>query len=48
VVSPRAGSALVYEAAPDGSGLCHGRDLVNDALVPAPGIPTCDRTVLSF
>jgi hypothetical protein len=48
VISSHAGSALVYEAAPDGGGLCHGRDLVNDALAPASGIPTCDRTVLSF
>jgi hypothetical protein len=48
VVSPRAGSSLVYESAPDGSGLCHGRDLVDDALGPAAGIPTCERTVLSF
>jgi hypothetical protein len=48
VISPHAGSALVYEAAPGGSGLCHGRDLVNDALVPAAGIPACDHTVLSF
>lgn len=48
VVSSHAGSALLYEAAPDGSRLCHGRDPVNDALVPPPGIPTCDRTVLPF
>jgi hypothetical protein len=48
VISSHAGSALVYETAPDGSGLCHGRDVVNDALVPARGIPTCNRPVLSF
>jgi hypothetical protein len=48
VISSHAGSALVYETAPDGSGLCHGRDVVDDALAPAPGIPACDRTVLSF
>jgi hypothetical protein len=48
VVSPKAGSAIVYEAAPDGSGLCHGRDTVVDALVPARGIPMCDRPALSF
>ena len=48
VISSHAGSSLVYEVAPDGTGLCHGRDLVSDALVAAPGIPTCDRTVLSF
>jgi hypothetical protein len=47
IVSPDAGSAILYQAGPDGSRLCHGRDNVpNDALVPAPGIPECDTTLL--
>jgi hypothetical protein len=42
VVTPHAGSSIVYYAATDGSGLCHERDNVpKDALVPAPGIPSC-------
>jgi hypothetical protein len=47
MISPRAGSSLVYYAAADGSGLCHGADQVDDALEPAPGIPQCPRAVLS-
>jgi hypothetical protein len=47
VVSEVAGSSLVYEAAPDGSGLCHGPDVVDDALVASSEIPPCAGPVHS-
>lgn len=48
VVSPDADSALVYQVAPGGGGLCHGKDaLPDDKLVPAPGIPACPNPVFA-
>jgi hypothetical protein len=41
------GSTIAYEARADGSGLCHAEDHnANDNLLPAPGIPACDHSVL--
>jgi hypothetical protein len=41
-VSTKAKSDVLYEAAEDGTGLCHATDYrPKDSLVPAPGVPLC-------